>query len=60
MVIADHLDLRWQSAYSAYRRASGDVAIVERSDPDMARAMAVASWEVAVAWREIADAPGLP
>lgn len=60
VMVPDELDERWQAAYQAYGQASENVSQSKPGDPDAARLMAAASWEVSVLWREIAATPGLP
>jgi hypothetical protein len=59
-MVPDELDDRWQAAYRAYGQASENVSQSDPGDPDAARLMAAASWEVSVSWRQIAATPGLP
>ena len=50
----------WEAAYRQYGRAWETTARTGKGDPAAAREMAVASWAVAAAWRQIATATTLP
>jgi hypothetical protein len=50
----------WEAAYRQYGHAWETTARCGRGDPAAAREMAVASWAVAAAWRQIAAATTLP
>ncbi len=50
----------WEAAYRQYGRAWETTARTGKGDPVAAREMAVASWAVAAAWRQIAAATTLP
>ncbi|WP_436496712.1 hypothetical protein [Actinokineospora sp. HUAS TT18] len=60
MNVSDDLDGRWQAAYRAYEHASEEVTRAGADDRGAAHALALASWDVAALWREIADTPFLP
>ncbi|MFY9809581.1 MAG: hypothetical protein WAK86_20300 [Pseudonocardiaceae bacterium] len=50
----------WEAAYRQYGRAWETTARTGKGDPAAAQEMAVASWAVAAAWRQIATATTLP
>ncbi len=51
---------RWEAAYRRYRDVSESAASSVATVRIAARAMAVASRDVAVAWRQLSLQPGLP
>ncbi len=58
MTISPDLSVQWDTAYTAYTRASGWVRD-EPSNPDAAHEMARTSWEIAELWRAFTGTPGL-
>jgi hypothetical protein len=60
MRAADKSTRIWETAYRQYGRAWEMTARCGKGDPAAAREMAAASWAVAAAWRQIADATRLP
>jgi hypothetical protein len=60
-VVASDQSVRvWEAAYRHYGRVWEAAARSGKGDPATAREMAVASWAVAAAWRQIASATTLP
>jgi hypothetical protein len=60
-VVASDQSVRvWEAAYRQYGRAWEASAQSGKGDPGTAREMAVTSWAVAAAWRQIASATTLP
>ncbi|TDP96223.1 hypothetical protein EV186_104205 [Labedaea rhizosphaerae] len=59
-MVPDELVQQWQAAYRSYGHASQMVAMAEPGDRNAARSMAAASRDVAVCWKELGAAPGLP
>jgi hypothetical protein len=60
-VVASEQSVRvWEAAYRQYGRAWEASAQSGKGDPATAREMAVTSWAVAAAWRQIASAATLP
>lgn len=51
---------RWEEAYRAYGKAAEALSRSEPGDRNVARTMATASRDVAVAWQELAEEPELP
>ncbi|RZS43427.1 hypothetical protein EV193_102406 [Herbihabitans rhizosphaerae] len=47
----------WEAAYRAYGAASESLAQSPAGDPAATKSMASASWEVAVAWRDMVSSP---
>jgi hypothetical protein len=59
-MVPDKLVERWEAAYRTYSSASKLAASSVAGDRVAARAMAVASWEVAAVWREMESLSDLP
>lgn len=60
-VMASEKSVRaWEAAYRRYGHVWELTARAPKGDPAAAREMAVASWAVAAAWRQIAAATTLP
>lgn len=59
-MVSDELVQRWELAYRRYGEVSESVASAVAGDRDMAAAMATASWDVAVSWRNLAAEGGIP
>jgi len=59
-MVPDELVQRWEAAYRRYGAVSEAVARSRPLNPECARAMASASYDVAAAWRHISAVRGAP
>ena len=59
-MVPEDLVQRWEAAYRRYGEASKMSAVSPAGDRDVARAMVLASHDVAVAWRAMESIPDLP